>query len=54
MRVLFSKMSPRKLNEDLIREDVMERAPKNIFTNSTPDPVLKSKQTQDVDEEEKN
>ena len=32
----------------------MERAPKNIFTNSTPDPVLKSKQKQDTDEEEKN
>ena len=55
MRVLYSKMSPRKrenANKDLILDDVMERAPKNISTNFTPDLVLLSDQGQDGDEEE--
>ena len=54
MRVLFSKMSPRKLqnaNEDLISADVMERTPQEISANVTPDPLILSNQAQDGDEE---
>ena len=51
MRILFSKMSPRKPNQDLILDDVLEQNPKNI--SNTPDPVLLSNQGQDGDEEEK-